>query len=191
MEIAAPRLRALSQRKLTQQGLGAISPIEVNVDGKPLARAASGSLSDCAGESFFDKDRITFTAQDPATEPSHVSAIVSWDAPLWTEDGAVWWLYPKSTLEIDLPADPSLAGKQGELVITARSLGKQEPMITLQALGEETTTEAGAARLAVPLSGEGWQATVAVSHGGPYALLESMALLVDGKRWDLLAEATP
>ena len=103
---------ALSDFNLDQEGFGKISPVRVLEDGKPLKQHGNDkeTVFTCAGASFHRKNVVRWTPTEPDPEAVNrhtYTADLDPEVPvLGPENAAGWWVYPGTSVVLDVPEPP-------------------------------------------------------------------------------------
>lgn len=189
LTVDAGRLRLLSNTLLQRRGMGAASPVVVQAGGSVLS---AGDPASCDGSFRFDDDTITVGSPAAGFAPDALSVALSAEVPLPTADGPVWWLYPRTALEIPVAPVSGQAGQVATLTVSARALGAVREAVQLR-VGALATPLAGErmamqATLPVTLGEGGWSVMLDAPRGSNYLIVDTLILSLGGEERDLLAE---
>ncbi len=194
--ILVPALQPLADNVLTDTNRGAISPLVVYEDGKPLrAHAAPKEVQDqCTGAATHWNGAVKFTptGDDPEAGRSR-DYRVAYDpaAPLVGGRGEeAWWVYPGTALRFAF-AEGSVAGNVAAAVAGVAILpGEGAPTVRFGA-AEAPLVRAGdglAAAVHADVAGA-FTVEIASPPDGPTLLLDRLALRAGDDAWYVLGTA--
>jgi hypothetical protein len=187
----------VSDAALASAGVGNVSPLVVLEDGQPLAHLTwLGKLGgDCAG-AFVPQAGKLWISPGPQAEPPIAARsyrlAVSADLPVRVEGQEAWFVYPGTTLTVDLGPWQGEPGSVEVLVGLEPLLGEGEPGVTIDgsplALAP-TGRRFLAGNLSLPTPTGPWQIAISSPAGGPWLLVRRLAVRSGEEVQDLLGSA--
>lgn len=176
-------LSAISDTALTKAGLGAVSPVRLLEDDKPLtAHATRDAFDATCGGAFSHQERVlkfapTGTSPDAVTTRSYRLDLDP-ALPLTPSPGAeAWWVYPGTTVELQVPEAWGDDGPFGvQVAATAPIPGEGA---TVEIVGQApvplvSTGVALHAELTAPAPTGPWTVRITSPADGPWLLLRSV-----------------
>ncbi len=195
--IKRPDLFALSNTATDAAGVGMVSPIVVLEDGRPLTRRRwKKQLEEprCSGAYLPQTGRMWLAPSEPSTAAQHEYTLaLSANLPVSDGTSEGWWVYPGTSLELDLDL-------QGGAQPTALVLGL-EPILDKGPSLEATVD--GVPMILEPVGPAWYRARLPLVAGtspdkllvrspadGPYALLRWVAVETERGTADLIGDAS-
>lgn len=184
-------LRAVSLPLLMKKGFGAISPVEARFGGAEIDIRREPSEG-CASAAWFDGRSLHVRAPKEGLSPEQLELSLSDALPLQTQDGPVWWVYPRTTLDAVVPR--GVRAGEVTVAVTARTTGGAGGTATLRAADAEVPLEKVSgdrvrASLRATHSGGALVVSVAAPADAPYLVIESLTVSAGGEERSLLSEA--
>ena len=184
----------LSAAGLNRAGIGRATPVRVALDGQPLA--PFGNLrklrDDCGGGSTFPNNSIFFAPAVASEQPPDAAPALSAEFPMDSPSGAVFWLYPGTTIAVEYPETETLLGQEITVSVAIVPVGPGEERPQLLAAGMKIPLlergELLVAQQQITLSSEALNLQLISPEEAPYALLESLQLASDGSVRQVVGE---
>lgn len=184
---------AISDFNLAAEGFGKVSPVRVLEDGKPLEQHGDDqkTVFTCGGASFHRKNvvRWTPTEPDPESVKRHTyTADVDPSVPLrGPENASAWWVYPGSTVALDVPEAP---GPVTQAVVFAIERIPGTAPARVRVGGEWVPLVQSGDRLEARASGPPvtgpWTLEIESPPDGPWLLLDRVVTGSDDSPWYLV-----
>ena len=187
-----PGLAPISDATLGAAGIGALSPLLVLEDGKPLTPHATRDTFDltCAGASNHQGGVVKFS---PTGGPADVARTrtytlgVAEDMPMRDAIGNEgWWVYPGTTLTLDFPG-PWDGPAEGFRVAVEGYAAGGAGAVTLEAGRVTATLARGAERASAVLAPDAptapWSLTVTSPSDGPWFLVNRVVVGTPTEPW--------
>ncbi|MFH1468866.1 MAG: hypothetical protein ABIO70_31045 [Pseudomonadota bacterium] len=187
----------LSDAALASAGVGNVSPLVVLEDGRPLTHLTwPGRLEGpCAG-AFVPQAGRLWVSPAPGEEPPRASRAYRLAAtgvlPVEMEGQKAWFVYPGTSLVVDLGAWQGAPGDLEVLVGLEPLLGEGAPSVTVDGSPVPLAPDGRrslAGSLVRPTPAGPWQIRLASPIGGPWLLVRRVAVRAGDESQDLLGGA--
>ena len=125
----------LSEPELKRLGPAPSSPVVIFDGDTPLVPFGKPDVTTgdtCHGQSWYAGVGLRFTARSPVPDPlpeGRFRAALAPELPLKTPQGDRYWVYPGTSLVLDLPAEASLDGQALEVDAVVRLAGPGAPPV--------------------------------------------------------------
>jgi len=187
-----PDYLAWSNRGTRIAGVGPVSPLLVLEDGVPLARDPWAVPDPAPGTATFIGPALLVRPLEPAhlaSPEGHFTLGWSDDLPLASGPDRGWWVYPGTSLVVEL-GGPSAGAVDVSAGVVLEPLGAGEGAPVAQVLGTDVpltpVREALAGEVRAHLPAEGGAIRLTVPTGGPTTLVRWLHLDAGDERIDLM-----
>lgn len=206
VRISGPVVLPLLEEALYPTGTGAVSPLSVWLDDKPLVAAARRTELDagCVGSYTLGQRQIVVSLPEPGVDPARLSVRWRPELPVRAGFGAEqWWVYPGTDLVWTWQEPWAPAGSPIEIQVSGLAIGPGAGPV-LRVGDQELPLEGDAAprfrvdtgrafsgSLAVPAPEDPLIVTLSSPPDGALWLLRSLSLVVDGEPQEVVAAPRP
>ncbi len=167
----------LSDGRLTAAGFGAVSPLRVLQDTRPLQPHAAVGGAGCTASSYFVDAQMRFSPTETAAiGGASFTLDLNPDVPLHGPHGEeAWWVAPGTTLKLIVPAGVLTGARRVRVQAAMPLAGEASATVWLDGGRPTTLAPVGAAVEAIvagPATAASWTLSVASPADGPWLLLQ-------------------
>ncbi len=169
-------LEPLSDGRLSAAGYGAVSPLRVLQDARPLAPHAAVGGAGCTASSYFVDAQMRFSPTETAAiGDAEFTLDLNPELPLFGPHGEeAWWVAPGTTVRLTVPAGIVTGARRVRVQAVTPIVGDAAAEVWLDEGRPAPLVATGAAveaALRGPATAESWSLSVHSPSAGPWLLV--------------------